>query len=100
MRRSPGQQGWSWALRNPTGWLELTLARRVKGVNKPVGWTTLAIVTRPTAARGRRPMRSAVDTRARILAAATAEFAERGLAGGRVDRIAAAADANKERIYA
>jgi AcrR family transcriptional regulator len=45
-------------------------------------------------------MRSAVDTRARILAAATAEFAERGLAGGRVDRIAAAADANKERIYA
>ncbi len=42
----------------------------------------------------------AADTRARILAAATGEFAERGLAGGRVDRIAAAADANKERIYA
>ncbi len=44
--------------------------------------------------------RSAAETRARILAAATAEFAERGLAGGRVDRIAAAAGANKERIYA
>ncbi|WP_395726066.1 TetR family transcriptional regulator [Nakamurella sp.] len=57
-------------------------------------------MTSPTAAPGRRPTRSAVDTRARILAAATAEFAERGLAGGRVDRIAAAADANKERIYA
>lgn len=52
------------------------------------------------AARTRRGTRSAADTRARILAAATDEFAERGLAGGRVDRIAAAADANKERIYA
>jgi AcrR family transcriptional regulator len=58
-------------------------------------------VTPPTiAAEGRRPGRSAADTRARILAAATAEFADRGLAGGRVDRIAAAAEANKERIYA
>lgn len=57
-------------------------------------------MTSPTTAKGRRTTRSAADTRARILAAATAEFAERGLAGGRVDRIAAAADANKERIYA
>lgn len=57
-------------------------------------------MTKPTAAPGRRPTRSAADTRARILAAATGEFAERGLAGGRVDRIAAAAEANKERIYA
>lgn len=48
----------------------------------------------------RGPGRSAALTRSRILAAATAEFAERGLAGGRVDRIAAAAAANKERIYA
>ena len=39
-------------------------------------------------------------TRERILVAATAEFAAYGLAGARVDRIAAAADANKERIYA
>lgn len=51
------------------------------------------------AADGRRTGRSA-ETQSRILAAATAEFAERGLAGGRVDRIAAAAGANKERIYA
>lgn len=39
-------------------------------------------------------------TRARILAAARIEFAEHGLAGARVDRIAAAAQASKERLYA
>lgn len=39
------------------------------------------------------------DTRRRIFAAASAEFAERGLAGARVDRIAAAAKANKQAIY-
>jgi AcrR family transcriptional regulator len=38
-------------------------------------------------------------TRERILAAATAEFAEHGVAGARVDRIAAAAAANKRAIY-
>jgi AcrR family transcriptional regulator len=38
-------------------------------------------------------------TRRRLLAAATEEFAEHGLAGGRVDRIAAAAKANKAQIY-
>jgi AcrR family transcriptional regulator len=40
------------------------------------------------------------STRDRILAAAVAEFAARGFAGARMDRIAAAANANKERIYA
>ena len=39
-------------------------------------------------------------TQERILAAATAEFAAHGFGGARVDRIAAAAGANKERIYA
>jgi AcrR family transcriptional regulator len=39
-------------------------------------------------------------TRARLLDAAYAEFVERGLAGARVDRIAAAASANKQAIYA
>ncbi|GAA3532771.1 TetR family transcriptional regulator [Amycolatopsis ultiminotia] len=39
-------------------------------------------------------------TEKRILAAATAEFAAHGFGGARVDRIAAAAKANKERIYA
>ena len=39
-------------------------------------------------------------TRARLLDAAHSEFAERGLAGARVDRIAAAAQANKQAIYA
>jgi AcrR family transcriptional regulator len=38
-------------------------------------------------------------TRERILAAATDEFAEHGVAGARVDRIAAAAAANKRAIY-
>src|SRR4051812_1241717 len=41
----------------------------------------------------------AEDTRRRIFAAAAAEFAERGLAGARVDRIATAARANKQAIY-
>jgi AcrR family transcriptional regulator len=39
-------------------------------------------------------------TRARIFAAATAEFAEHGVAGARVDRIAGRAHANKASIYA
>lgn len=43
--------------------------------------------------------RDADATRARILAAATAEFAAHGLAGARVDRIAEAAAANKRSIY-
>ncbi|AEW98847.1 TetR family transcriptional regulator [Streptantibioticus cattleyicolor] len=41
----------------------------------------------------------AEDTRRRIFEAAAAEFAEHGLAGARVDRIATAADANKQAIY-
>jgi AcrR family transcriptional regulator len=41
-----------------------------------------------------------VDTPRRILDAAADEFAERGLAGARVDRIAERAGANKQRIYA
>ncbi len=40
------------------------------------------------------------DTRQRIFDAATAEFADHGIAGARVDRIAAAAGANKQLIYA
>ena len=43
--------------------------------------------------------RDAQATRARILAAATSEFAAHGIAGARVDRIAAAAGANKNMIY-
>ncbi|MFI9009725.1 TetR family transcriptional regulator [Actinosynnema sp. NPDC053489] len=38
-------------------------------------------------------------TRRRLLDAATAEFAEHGIAGARVDRIAAAAKSNKAQIY-
>ncbi|MER6558997.1 TetR family transcriptional regulator [Streptomyces sp. NPDC001027] len=40
------------------------------------------------------------DTRERIVAAATAEFARYGIAGARIDRIAKAAKTSKERVYA
>src|SRR5258708_24317448 len=45
-------------------------------------------------------VRDAEDTKRRILAAATAEFTEHGMAGARVDRIAAAANSNKAMLYA
>lgn len=43
---------------------------------------------------------SSETTKKRILVAATAEFATHGIAGARVDRIAAAAQINKQRVYA
>lgn len=43
--------------------------------------------------------RDADATRAKLLAAARDEFAEHGIAGGRVDRIAEKAGVNKQRIY-
>ena len=46
-----------------------------------------------------RAPRDAEASRARILAAATAEFARHGLSGARVDRIAARAKANKRMLY-
>ena len=46
------------------------------------------------------PPRNAAATQARLLRAATDEFATYGIAGARVDRIAAAAGANKSLIYA
>jgi AcrR family transcriptional regulator len=44
--------------------------------------------------------RDAAATKARLLEAATDEFAAHGIAGARVDRIANAARANKQLIYA
>ncbi|MDX6282807.1 MAG: hypothetical protein QOH03_3878 [Kribbellaceae bacterium] len=44
--------------------------------------------------------RDAERTRRQILAAATDEFAERGIAGARVDRIATVAGCNKAMLYA
>ena len=44
--------------------------------------------------------RDADQTRRRLLAAATSEFAALGIAGARIDRIAAAAGCNKAMIYA
>jgi AcrR family transcriptional regulator len=62
--------------------------------------------TQPASRSGRspsepevRPERDADATRRRLLAAATAEFAQHGIAGARVDRIAAAARSNKAQIY-
>ncbi|MCH9734411.1 MAG: TetR family transcriptional regulator [Actinomycetia bacterium] len=45
-------------------------------------------------------MRTSAELRDEILAAARAEFARYGLAGARIDRIARAARASKERLYA
>jgi AcrR family transcriptional regulator len=59
-------------------------------VNQPVRY----LWTVPTATR------DAEGTRRRLLAAATDEFARHGVAGARVDRVAAAAKANKQLIYA
>jgi AcrR family transcriptional regulator len=44
--------------------------------------------------------RNSDDTRKRLLKAAAAEFAAYGIAGARVDRIAAGAQCNKQAIYA
>ncbi|MGE2816055.1 TetR family transcriptional regulator [Mycobacterium heidelbergense] len=45
-------------------------------------------------------MRTTSELRDTILTAARSEFAQYGLAGARIDRIAKAADASKERLYA
>ena len=59
-------------------------------VNQPVGYAACV----PSATR------DSEATRARLLAAAIGEFAAHGIAGARVDRIAEAARANKQLIYA
>jgi AcrR family transcriptional regulator len=56
----------------------------------------MATSARETATRPR----DAKATQERLLLAAVDEFAERGLAGARIDRIAERADANKRLIYA
>jgi AcrR family transcriptional regulator len=45
------------------------------------------------------PRRDSAATKQRLVTAATVEFAEHGIAGARVDRIASAAQANKRAIY-
>jgi AcrR family transcriptional regulator len=45
-------------------------------------------------------VRTTSELRDTILSAARSEFAQYGLAGARIDRIAKAADASKERLYA
>lgn len=54
---------------------------------------------RPTGRQTAQGRRNPEATRAMILAAARAEFGEKGLDGGRVDRIAERAGANKQLVY-
>jgi AcrR family transcriptional regulator len=60
---------------------------------------TRRATSRPPRASGPRAPRPAPDTRARLLAAATDEFASRGFDGAAVDRIARRAGLNKAMIY-
>ena len=63
--------------------------------------SVVALRTTPRERRGHspRPQRDAARTQAAILEAATREFAEHGLGGARVDRIAARAKTNKRMLY-
>jgi len=67
---------------------------------KAAGTSTAGTSAAGTGRAGARSGFDAGSTPARILAAAADEFAERGLAGARVDRIAERAGANKQRLYA
>jgi AcrR family transcriptional regulator len=55
--------------------------------------------TETTDVKDAKPPRDSAATKRRLLASATEEFAERGVVGARVDRIGAAAQANKRLIY-
>ena len=58
-------------------------------------------MTRPTTRAGkpRRPQRDSEATRARLLAAATAEFSRHGFSGARVERIVVRARVNMRMVY-
>ena len=56
-------------------------------------------MAKPTSARDRPVTRDPEATRDAILSAATDEFAQHGLAGARVDRIAERAGINKRMLY-
>jgi AcrR family transcriptional regulator len=57
--------------------------------------------TKRTSSYGKTPcVRTTTELRDTILAAARSEFAQYGLAGARIDRIAKSAAASKERLYA
>ena len=61
-------------------------------IGRGKGMTAASVPTTPR-------VRDAVATRRRILAAAKAEFAAKGLAGARVDEIAERAEINKRMLY-
>src|SRR4051794_656269 len=70
-------------------------ARRARAARPPEGGAAPPPANDAAAGRARDP----AATQARILAAAKAEFARKGLAGARVDAIAARAKVNKRMIY-
>ena len=74
-------------------------AARPFPVNQLVGYLRGYHVPMATT-RTRTTTRDPEATKARIFAAAVAEFARYGIAGARIDRIAAEAKANKQLIYA
>jgi len=59
----------------------------------------VAAKRKPPIAATKQPPRDAEKTRLKILAAAEAEFSQKGLAGARVDTIAEESGANKRMIY-
>jgi AcrR family transcriptional regulator len=61
-------------------------------------WYAAAMATPPSGAAKPRP-RNSQATKELLLAAATEEFSEYGLAGARIDRIADRAEANKRLLY-
>jgi AcrR family transcriptional regulator len=67
--------------------------------NTAVAAASAGVANRPRSVPAPAMPYDALDTRRRIFAAASAEFAAYGLAGARIERIAAAARANKQAIY-
>jgi TetR/AcrR family transcriptional regulator len=74
-------------------------AARPRAAPRPRPPHAAPVPVRSASRRARAPRPEAPGTRARLFAAAAAEFAARGFAGGSVDRIARAARVNKAMIY-
>lgn len=83
----------------------MTLTPQLTAV-KQTSWLLIPLQSRTTGARYSGRMRSGqltsagLASRRRLLDAATAEFAEHGIAGARVDRVCAVAGVNKAQLYA
>ncbi|CCA92156.1 TetR family transcriptional regulator [Novosphingobium sp. PP1Y] len=69
------------------------------GYDGAKAWEGMIVKNMAEAATGERRKRDASATRAELIAAATDEFAEKGLAGARVEEIAARTATSKHMIY-